>query len=188
MKNIVIFGSGSGSNAENIFSYFSLRKNVSVSLFVTNKKNSLFVDRARRLGVNVFFIADKNFSNLSDLILLLNKNKTDLIVLAGFLLKVPLVLINCFKNKIINIHPSLLPKFGGKGMYGINVHNAVIKSNESVSGITIHYVNEKYDDGKILFQKSCTILPNETAFSLSKKIQLLEHKFFPLIIEKTLCR
>ena len=150
------------------------------------KKNSLFVDRARRLGVHVFFIADKSFSNLSDLILLLNKNNTDLIVLAGFLLKIPLVLIDSFKNKIINIHPSLLPKFGGKGMYGINVHNAVIKSNDSVSGITIHYVTEKYDEGEILFQKSCSILPNETAYSLSKKIQLLEHKFFPLIIEKTL--
>lgn len=178
MKNIAIFGSGSGSNAEKIYHYFSSCSHAKVVLIASNNSSSFILQRAKKLGVDNLVFSKKDLLNFSEINKKLLKKNIDVIVLAGFLLKIPKTLIAFYKNRIINIHPSLLPKYGGKGMYGINVHKAVIKKNEAYSGITIHLVNEFYDKGEILFQEKCTLSEGETAESLSKKISSLEHKYF----------
>ena len=157
MKNIAIFGSGSGSNAEKILDYFSSCTHAKVALIASNNRSSFILQRAKKHGVDSFVFSKKqllNFSEFNDK--LLEKN-IDFIVLAGFLLKIPKKFIAFYKNKIINLHPSLLPKYGGKGMYGMNVHKAIIKNKESCSGITVHLVNEFYDQGEILFQEKCAV-------------------------------
>jgi len=186
VKNIAILASGNGSNAENIFNFFKNSSSINVILICCNNKDAYVVKRAKKLNIPMFIFTqkeDKKFYNLENI---LKKHNVDYIVLAGFLLKVPKNIVLNYPNKIINIHPALLPKYGGKGMYGKNVHNAVLKNNDLESGITIHYVNNKYDDGEIIFQKKCFVDIDESIESLSKKINQLELDFYPKIIEKTI--
>jgi len=183
VKNIVIFASGTGSNAENIIKYFKNNSLIQVGLIVCNKSNAGVLSIAQNFNIP-FLIVDK--PALEQLANDWKNEKIDLIVLAGFLWQIPDSLIKAFPNKILNIHPSLLPKYGGKGMYGAKVHEAVISNHEKESGITIHYVNEHYDEGEIILQKSCIVNLNETAESLSAKIHFLEFEFLPLTIEKLL--
>ena len=181
--SILIFASGNGSNAENIITYFK-KKAIDINwMIITNNKNAGVIKRSIKMGVPYSVFNKKDFYENIFLkkISLINPK---LIILAGFLLKVPENLIKKFDNKIINIHPSLLPKYGGKGMYGMHVHKEVIKNKEEQSGISIHYVNNQYDDGKIIFQKSTKITYPFTAEELAKKIHELEMKYFPEVIEK----
>jgi phosphoribosylglycinamide formyltransferase-1 len=185
MVNIAIFASGKGSNAEQIINYFSSSTQVKIKLIVTNNENAGIVDIATNYKKNLQLISKATLTNYAaQFVDFLKTEKVDLIILAGFLLKIPEELVNAFPNRIINIHPSLLPKFGGKGMYGKNVHEAVIAANETQSGITIHLVNEEYDKGKIILQQTCIIDQNETPLSLAKKIQELEHEFLPIAVEQ----
>ena len=188
MKKIAIFGSGSGSNAENICSFFANYPDIKVVLIGTNNKHAFIVSRAKKLEIPVVVFSKSELNNFDVLYKELIEKEVEYIILAGFLLKVPLSMVESFVNKIINIHPSLLPKYSGRGMYGNNVHEAVLKNKDIISGITIHLVNEKYDDGEVLFQKSCNIFLGETVTSLSKKITKLEHLFFPEIIKNYLRR
>ena len=184
-KNIVVFASGSGSNAVKIYEYFSSLNNVNIASLYCNNPNAKVLERFKSFNIDtVLFSKDDLKSNI-----ILNSLKNvnpDLIVLAGFLLKIPKDITNFFKNKIINIHPALLPLYGGKGMYGENIHKAVIKNKDKMSGLTIHYVNDKYDDGTIIFQKTIRIEPGETPLSLSKKILTEEHINYPVEIGKLL--
>lgn len=184
--NIAILASGSGTNAENIIRYFDKNKLINVALVLSNKKDAFVLPRAENLGIPTF-VFSKNELNESDCVLtVLKEYKIDFIILAGFLLRIPEIITNAFPDKIINIHPSLLPKYGGKGMYGEKVHEAVVASGEKESGITIHYVNEKYDEGNIIFQASCKILPSDTADKVAAKVHELEYKYFPTVIEDVL--
>ena len=181
--SILIFASGNGSNAENIITYFQ-NKAIDINwMIITNNSNAGVIQRSIKMGIPFLVFNKKDFyeNMFLEKISLINPK---LIILAGFLLKIPENLIKKFNNKIINIHPSLLPKYGGKGMYGMNVHNEVIKNREAESGISIHYVNNQYDEGKIIFQKSTKIIYPSNAENLSKKIHELEMKYFPEIIEK----
>ena len=185
MKNIAIFASGEGTNAENLFNYFNNDKRVKFKLVVTNLDTAGVIERAERCKKNVQIISKAALNEYTEKIIeFLKTENIDLIVLAGFLLKIPESFIKAFPNQIINIHPSLLPKYGGKGMHGMNVHKAVIENKEKESGITIHYVNEEYDKGEIILQAKCEIAPNETPESLSAKIRKLEFECFPKAIEK----
>lgn len=185
MKRIAIFASGEGTNAQCIIDYFKA-KPVEVSMIVCNNPNAGVVNRASRSGVPVVIVNKENFQNKKFLPEKLKKQHIDFIVCAGFLWKIPRHILDDFQKRIVNIHPSLLPKFGGKGMYGMNVHKAVISAKEKESGITIHYLNEQYDEGEIILQKKCKIRKSETPESLAKKIQKLEHKWYPKIIEQLL--
>lgn len=185
MKHLIIFASGSGSNAENIFNYFKENKAVNIDLIATNNAQAGVIERAKRLNIacKVFDKRDLNngdWQNWSHLL------QADLIILAGFLLKIPADFITKFPNKIINIHPALLPKYGGKGMYGNRIHQTIVANKESESGISIHYVNENYDEGALIFQKSFVLDADETAESLAQKIHKLEYKHFPEAIAKIL--
>lgn len=182
MKNIAIFASGSGSNAENIINYLNNDKEININLIITNNKNAFVIERAKKLGVDWKIINKNDFKNSEFVLKTLKEYDINFIVLAGFLLLIPEYLITNFKDKIINIHPALLPNYGGKGMYGMNVHNSVIENNEKESGITIHYVNEKYDEGNTIFQAKCKIDENDTPESLAEKIHVLEYEHFPKII------
>ena len=183
---LAIFISGKGSNALNIIKYFRGNDAVEVALVLSNKKDAQGLESAQKLGVNTVVFNNETFKKSGEIDTYLRSLSIDFIVLAGFLRQIPADLVDSFKNKIINIHPSLLPKFGGKGMFGKHVHKAVLDSNETESGISIHYVSNEYDEGKILFQKSTTIEVGETVNSLTAKIQVLEHAYFPVIIEKTI--
>ena len=183
MKKIAIFGSGFGSNAENICLSFANSSDIEVVFIGTNNKNAFIVTRAKKLGIPVVVFSKLELNDFDSLYKKLVEKEVEHIVLAGFLLKLPVKMIEKYSNNIINLHPSLLPKYGGRGMYGDNVHKAVLDANEDVSGITIHLVNEKYDAGKILFQKKCNLASNETIPSLSKKIRALELMCFPEIIK-----
>jgi phosphoribosylglycinamide formyltransferase-1 len=185
-KNIAIFASGSGTNAENIIRYFNLNSKVKVCKIYTNNAEAGVINRAINLNVSVFIFNKEDFKYSTIILDDLLSEKIDLIVLAGFLWLIPENIIANFKNKIINIHPALLPKYGGKGMYGNFVHSKVIKMEEKESGITIHYVNDKYDDGNIIFQAKCEVVINETPESLAQKIHKLEFEHFPKEIEKLL--
>ena len=183
--SILIFASGNGSNAENIITFFQ-KKSIHINwIIITNNSNAGVIERSVRLNIPFMVFSKDDFYN-NNVLEKINLINPSLIVLAGFLLKIPKKIIENFPNKIINIHPSLLPKYGGKGMYGINVHKKVIENQESESGISIHYVNQNYDEGKVIFQKSITIsYPTDTS-NLSKKIHELEMKYFPEVIEKLL--
>jgi len=183
VKKIAIFASGEGSNAKNICSFFSDSNTIKVALIATNNKTSNIIAWAKEKTLPVIMFSKTDLNSFEELQRKLKSKGVDYIVLAGFLLKIPNIMITHYKNKIINIHPSLLPNYGGKGMYGRHVHEAVLKNKEKKTGITIHLVNEKYDEGRILFQKSCNITSDESVFSLSKKVLSLEHKYFPLIIK-----
>ena len=181
--NIIIFASGNGSNAENIIKYFNKKKYNINWLTVSNNKHAGVIEKVTKLGSKIKIIS-KNDLGEENFIHSIVDLKPTLIVLAGFLLKVPENFIKNFNNRIINIHPSLLPKYGGKGMYGQFVHKKVIENKEMRSGITIHFVNEKYDEGKIIFQKEIEIKKPKTSESLANQIHKLEMEYFPLIIEK----
>lgn len=185
MKNLIIFASGSGSNAENIFNYFKKNSLVKIDLIATNNPQAGVIERAKRLKIP-FKIFNRNQFKSSDILLWPKIAQADLIVLAGFLWKIPTNFIAKFPNKIINIHPALLPKYGGKGMYGDRVHQSVVANNEVISGITIHYVNENYDDGAVIFQKSIALDVDETADRLAHKIHQLEYTYYPKVIDKLL--
>jgi len=183
MLNIAILASGSGTNAEAIMKHFLHHSNIQIALVLSNKPNAGVLNRSKHYGVatKVFSKSDMESEKFIDL---LKENKIDLIVLAGFLLKIPSLLIKAFPDRIINIHPALLPKYGGKGMYGNYIHEAVIANEESESGITIHLVNEAYDEGRHLFQLSLKIQENESPEELAARILKLEHLHFPLVVEK----
>ena len=188
MKRIAVFGSGSGSNIENICNYFEKSNAISVSLICTNNRRSFLVTRAKKLGVPLHFTTKKDLNTFTKLQSLLNSFSIDYVILAGFLLKIPEKMVAYYKKRIINIHPSLLPKYGGKGMYGANVHKAVLNNNEVESGITIHFVNKYYDQGEVILQKKCFISKNETVSSLERKIKSLEGDFFPKTIANTIIK
>ena len=186
MKRIAIFASGSGTNAQNIINFFSDDSQVEVSLLLSNNANALALERAKTLGVETVVFNKEQLLSPSGVLKILQKFSIDFIVLAGFLWKIPKILIDLFEGQIVNIHPALLPKFGGKGMFGTNVHAAVLKSDEKKSGITIHYVNNQYDKGVVIFQAECIILPQDTPESLADKIHDLEIKHFPKVIKSLL--
>ncbi|MDX2174371.1 MAG: phosphoribosylglycinamide formyltransferase [Bacteroidota bacterium] len=187
MINVAIFASGEGTNAENLFNYFANDTRVKIKLVITNKDDAGIVARAEKYKKNVQIVSKQALENYTNqLIEFLKVEKIDLIVLAGFLLKIPEAFIKAFPDKIINIHPSLLPKYGGKGMYGNFVHKAVIENKESESGITIHFVNEDYDKGKIILQEKCDVTENDTIETLSQKIRKLEFDYLPKAIEQFL--
>ena len=186
LKKLAIFASGSGTNAENISNYFSKSSDIEVVLICTNKEDALIVKRAKNLNIPVYIFTKYELNNFVNLHKKLQSIAVDVIILAGFLLKIPSIMVDSYPNRIINIHPSLLPKYGGKGMHGNNIHRAVIENKETESGISIHFVNNNYDEGKIILQEKCTVSNNETIESLTKKIQKLEHNYFPVTIKKTL--
>lgn len=183
-KKIVLFASGSGTNAENIISYFHPKeKNLEVIRVFTNNEKAGVIKRAEKwkIPVSIFNKEDLNSGKIFDI---LQKLNPDLIVLSGFLLKIPKSLVYKFPSRIINIHPALLPNYGGKGMYGNHVHKAVIAAKEKESGITIHYVNEEYDAGDIIFQAKVPVLEEDSPETLAEKIHNLEYRYFPEVIEK----
>ena len=183
-KRIIILASGSGSNAENIFEFFQGNSSVKVVAFATNKKEAGINKRAERLGIPLLYFS-KTELNSSDILLpKLKSLNLDLIVLAGFLLKLPTFIVDAFPDQIVNIHPSLLPKFGGKGMYGMNVHKAVKEAGETSSGVTIHWVNANYDEGAIIHQESIQLESRDSPSDIAKKVQTLEYKHYPVIIQK----
>ncbi|MBC8486307.1 MAG: phosphoribosylglycinamide formyltransferase [Bacteroidetes bacterium] len=188
MNNIAIFASGSGSNAQRIIEYFNKNRSISVTRIFCNKKDAYVLSRAEKLGIPTFVFGRNEFYNSNEVLDKLKDDEIDLIVLAGFLWLVPANILSEFSNRIINIHPALLPKYGGKSMYGMRVHEAVISAGEKESGISIHYVNEKYDEGEIIFQKKCIVEKDETPESLSAKIHQLEYEHFPKTIEKLIIK
>lgn len=185
MKKIVIFASGSGTNAENIIKYFENREIGNVVAVFSNNPNAKVLDRAIKfhLPTEIF---SKGELNEGLVLQKINAIQPDLIVLAGFLLKFPESIVELYPNKIINIHPALLPKYGGKGMYGMNVHRAVVEHKEKETGITIHFVNENYDEGNIIFQERVALLETDSPENVAEKIHELEQQYFPEIIEKLL--
>ena len=185
MKKVLLFASGTGSNVENIIQYFENRHDIIIVGVFTNNPNAKVLDKAKNYNVPTLIF---NREQLSDGFVLdkIAELKPDLIVLAGFLWKMPEEIVKAYPNKIINIHPALLPKYGGKGMYGMNVHNAVLENKEKETGITIHYVNEHYDEGEFIFQQKVTIEDCASADEIAAKIHELEHEYFPLIIAQIL--
>ena len=185
MKNIVIFASGNGTNAQCIAEHFASRNDVRIPLLLCNKKNAYVFERARNLGIPSRLVTREEFhsDSLTEELLQI---PADLIVLAGFLWLVPEKMVRAFPKRIVNIHPALLPKYGGKGMYGDRVHEAVIAAKEKQSGITIHLIDEEYDKGTTLFQATCTVEVSDTPDSLAQKIHALEHRHFPEVIDRYL--
>ncbi len=186
MKKIAIFASGSGTNAERLALYFKTSALARVVLILSNRRDAFVLQRAAQLGIQSYVFTREELHHEDGVLQLLLSQKIDFIVLAGFLWLVPLPIITTFKGKIVNIHPALLPKYGGKNMYGHKVHEAVIAAGEKESGITIHRVDEVYDNGAILFQAKCTINTDDTPQTLASKIHQLEYAHFPKIIESLL--
>lgn len=186
MKKIVVFASGAGSNAAKIIRYFHHHNTIRVALIVCNKPGAGVIKIAEKGKTPVLLIEKEKFFHGDAYIKELQQLGVDLIVLAGFLWKIPPAFIKAFPGRIINIHPALLPKYGGKGMYGRFVHQAVIDNKETESGITIHYVDEVYDHGKIIFQATCPVEANDTASSLAEHIAILEHEHYPKVIERVI--
>ena len=185
-KRIVIFASGSGTNSQNIIEYFQRGKFAKVVHVLSNKKDAKVLTRARSLNVAASSFNKDELLSEDGVIILLKKERPDLIILAGFLLKFPGHILNAFPNKVINIHPALLPKYGGKGMYGAHVHEAVVANKEKETGITIHFVNENYDEGQFIFQESVELSKSDTPETVAQKVHQLEHTFFPQVIETLL--
>ena len=186
MKRIVIFASGSGSNAENLIRFFQNNDHAKVIQVLTNNPHAKVLDRCKNLNVSALSFNRIAFSKTNDVLNILKASKPDLIILAGFLWKFPEFILKIFPERVINIHPALLPKYGGKGMYGMHIHNTVVANKETETGITIHYVNENYDEGAIIFQKKCEVLPTDSAEDVATKIHNLEMKYFPIVVEKLL--
>ena len=183
MKRIVVFASGSGTNAENIMHFFEKTENRSVVAVFTNNPNAGVIDKAKKYSVPLEIFSKEDL-NEGEVLQKLNNFKADWIVLAGFLLKFPKNIINAYPNKIINIHPALLPKYGGKGMFGMHIHRSVVENKEKETGITIHFVNENYDEGNIIFQQKVVLTAVETPEDVAAKIHKLEQEFFPKVISR----
>ncbi len=183
-KKIAIFASGSGTNAQNIIEYFSENERVIIDSLWSNKPGAYALQRAKNLNVETFVFGREEFVNGNTVVEKLLERDVNLIVLAGFLWLLPLGLVENFR--IINIHPALLPKYGGKGMYGMNVHKAVVANREKESGISIHFVNDKYDDGELIFQAKCPVLPTDSPEDVAKKVHDLEYRYFPEVIGKVI--
>lgn len=186
MKRIVIFASGSGSNAENLIKFFQNSDIASVIQVLTNNPHAKVLDRCKKLNISALSFNKTAFTETEDVLNILKATNPDLIVLAGFLWKIPDNILQAFPDKIINIHPALLPKYGGKGMYGMHVHKAVVDNNENKTGITIHYVNENYDEGAIIFQAECNIDSNDNEHDVASKIHKLEMTHFPQVVAELL--
>lgn len=187
MINAAVFASGEGTNAENLFRYFANDPRIRIKLVVTNRDDAGVVARAEKYKKNVQIVSKAALENYTDqFIEFLKVEKIDLIILAGFLLKLPEKLVRAFDGRIINLHPALLPNYGGKGMYGMHVHRAVINNKDRESGITVHLVNEEYDKGEILLQARCPVEPGDTAESLAEKIRALEFEHLPRAVERFL--
>ena len=182
--NLALFASGSGTNVENIARYFQTNDNIAVALVLSNKPDAFVLERAKNLNIPSVVFTKKELEETDSILQILSEYKIDFIVLAGFLLKIPAYLVDAYPNRIINIHPALLPKYGGKGMYGRFVHEAVVANGEPESGITIHFVNEHYDEGAIIFQARCAVSPTDTPDDVARKIHELEYEFFPKVIEQ----
>jgi phosphoribosylglycinamide formyltransferase-1 len=184
-KKVIIFASGSGSNALKIFEHFNNNQNIIIDSIYCNNPRASVIKVFQKLSIKTVLFNKKELYESAFLEAIISTNP-DLIVLAGFLLKIPEKMVSVFENRIINIHPSLLPKYGGKGMYGLNIHKEVLLNKEKFSGLTIHYVNKEYDKGAVIFQKKIKINEEETPESLSSKVLKLEHENYSLIIEKIL--
>jgi phosphoribosylglycinamide formyltransferase 1 len=194
LQRIALFASGSGSNAEKIADYFAENDEVEISLILTNNPKAGVIDRARKgfgtgqVHAPVVVFDRPTFYQTNRIVELLQRQQIDLIVLAGFMWLVPAELVRAYPNCIINIHPALLPKYGGKGMYGHFVHEAVVAAGESESGITIHYVNEHYDEGTAIFQASCSVTSADTPDDVARKVQVLEHEHYPRVVAEVLAK
>ena len=184
VTRIAILGSGNGTNAQRISEYFAENPDVEVNTIITNKKDAYILQRAENLGIDCGYFSRHDFFETDNVLNYLKERKIDYVILAGFLWLVPQNLLSAFPKRIINIHPALLPKYGGKGMYGEHVHEAVIANHETQSGITIHFVDEHYDRGTTIFQATCDIAPDDTPDTLAQKIHKLEYEHFPKVIEK----
>ncbi len=184
MIHIAIFASGSGTNAGNIAAYFSDNSVIQVSLIVSNKEGAYVHERAKKMNIPSRTFSKRDFDVGLPVLDVLQQYRVDFIVLAGFLLKVSQPILDAYPGKVVNIHPALLPKHGGKGMYGDRVHRAVVESGDTESGITIHYVNENYDEGDVIFQATCEVLATDTAEEIAKKVHELEYRHFPRVIEE----
>lgn len=186
MKNVAILASGSGTNAENITRYFSKSETVKVAVVLSNNKNVGVHTRVNNLGIPSFVFSRDEFVEGTPVLAKLAEYQVDLIVLAGFMNKISDALLKAYPGKIINIHPALLPKHGGKGMYGMHVHEAVVAAGEQESGITIHYINENYDEGDVIFQATCSVSPSDTPEDVATKVHALEYVHYPHVIEDLL--
>jgi len=184
MKKIAVFASGSGSNAENIAKYFADSQDVKVALIVSNNPLAGVHDRANRLRIPSVTFTNETLAAGSEVVGKLKEYDINLIVLAGYLKKIHGTILNAFPGRIVNIHPALLPKYGGKGMYGMRVHEAVVAARDGESGITIHYVNENYDEGQIIFQARCPVFPSDTPDDVAAKVHALEYRYYPEVIER----
>jgi phosphoribosylglycinamide formyltransferase-1 len=187
MKRIALFASGAGSNAENIIRYFSNSRELEFPVIISNRSDAGVLERAEKLSIPSFVFKKNDFED-GEVLKFLQDSAIDFIVLAGFLLKIPDNLLKAYPNKIINIHPALLPEFGGKGMYGSHVHEAVVAAGEKESGITIHFVNENYDEGQIIFQARCSVLPSDSPDDVADKVHALEYEHFPRVIGEVALR
>lgn len=188
MNNIAIFASGNGSNAQRIAEYFRSSGDINISIIISNNKDAYVLERAHSLGLPALVFSSAEFRETSQVLKTLRDYSTDYIILAGFLLLVPEEIIKCYPGRILNIHPALLPKYGGKGMYGHHVHQAVIDSGDKESGISIHIVNERFDEGNLVFQAVCPVIPGDTADSLASRVHQLEYLHFPRVIEEYIRR
>ena len=186
VKKIAILASGSGSNAENIANYFKGSDYAGVSFIIANNPDAYVIERAKRLGIEYAVVTKAQFMEADSIIDMLKERDIDFVVLAGFLLLVPAKLIQAYPGRIVNIHPALLPKHGGKGMYGDRVHKAVVESGDTESGITIHLIDEQYDKGTTFFQAKCPVLPTDTPDDVATKVHALEYEHFPHVIEEIL--
>ncbi|MEI7581359.1 phosphoribosylglycinamide formyltransferase [Runella sp.] len=185
-KRLAIFASGSGSNAEKIAEYFTGRTDIEISLILSNNPQAGVIARARRYQIPVVLFDRKTFYDTHRIIEILQNEHIDLVVLAGFMMLIPEAMVQAFPDKIVNIHPALLPKYGGKGMYGHFVHEAVVAAQELESGVSIHFVNERYDEGDIIFQATCEVIPTDTPEEVARKVQVLEHQHYPEVVDKLL--
>ena len=186
VKKIAILASGSGSNAENIANYFKGSDYAEVSFIIANNPDAYVIERAKRLDIEYAVVTKAQFMEADSIIDMLKERDIDFVVLAGFLLLVPAKLIQAYPGRIVNIHPALLPKHGGKGMYGDRVHKAVVESGDTESGITIHLLDEQYDKGTTFFQAKCPVLPTDTPDDVATKVHALEYEHFPHVIEEIL--
>ena len=186
MHRIVIFASGNGTNAQNIMEYFQDHPKISVHLIMSNNADAYVLTRARKFHIPTLAFSRQELYQSSHILDILSVQEIDYIVLAGFLWLIPTYILKTYPNRIVNIHPALLPGYGGKGMYGMRVHEAVIAAGERESGISIHYVNENYDEGEIIFQAKCPVVPGDTPETLANRIHQLEHKHYPEVIEQVI--
>jgi len=188
MRKIAIFASGSGTNAENIIKYFSNRNVAEVCLVLSNKREAYVLKRVAAYNVKTIYFDRSEFYNSGIVLNYLLREKIDFIVLAGFIWLIPVNILDRYEGRIINIHPALLPSYGGKGMYGDRVHKAVLDNHETESGITIHYVNRRYDEGDIIFQVRCKVEPSDTPYTLASRVHALEYEYYPKVIEDLIGR